>query len=263
MNQPAKAWGTEQRFFLPNEDARPVALAVAAATSRVRTPVFVGGSGFVLLEVAARASFPLKPTFVDVASFQAQYFADVSRAIEAAHSPADLRLWFKEAIHPRLEAHYRARGQDYPLHATLLALRELFGLSLFFEGERLDAARRASRDTKAVCQEIGAYLAGCPTRHDFIYLSNVPDYLDAGALFALLAACRRHSAPVYALVTAACEAPEGFLATAEAAGFALDPRSYTLDEQNRGLGSRTLDRPWNRPGTIQLLVPLPRAEDAP
>jgi hypothetical protein len=263
MSTLALAWGSEHRFFLPNEDARPVAAALAAADLPARAPVFVGGSGFVLLEAVARAAVDARPSFVDVAPFQTAYFQEVVRALETAHSAADFRSWFAEELHPRLSAHYRARGQDYPLDAALLAARDLFGLSILFDDARMGAARRAARNTSVFCEEIVSYLSRCDTRHDFIYLSNVPDYLDASALPGLFTACRRHCAPVYALVTSACARPQAVLAAAMDAGFARDPRSCTFDGQNRGLGSRTLDRPWNRPGTIHLLSPRSRPEGAP
>jgi len=249
------AWGVEQRFFLPNEDARPVAAAMALQPEPPRRPVFVGGSGLLLLEALARTGGDPRATFVDVAPFQVKYFSEVVGTVQAARTSADLRWWFAEETYPRLRAHYRERGQDYSLDAALRAMRELFGLSLFFEDASLARARLIARTTAVRREEIGRYLARTEERHDFIYLSNVVDYLDGDALDRLLEACRRHNAPVYVLVTSACPDPEGFLAASEAAGFTRDPRSCSLDEQNHGLGSRALDRSWNRPGTIHLLVP--------
>ena len=200
---------------------------------------------------------------MDVAPFQAYWFRQVTRALEAAAGAADLQRWFAEQLHPRLATHYQGRGQGYPLHAVLGAAEELFGLSLLRDDVVLARARRLARDTTLRCQEISAYLATCETRHDFVYLSNVPDYLDPDALARLLDACRRHGAPVYALVTSVGPTPEAFQAAAARAGLALDPGSCTLDGQNRGLGARTLDRPWNRPGTIHLFQPAPPIERAP
>ncbi len=49
MNQPAKAWGTEQRFFLPNWRMRARSPRLVAPPPRACAPlVFVGGSGFLL-----------------------------------------------------------------------------------------------------------------------------------------------------------------------------------------------------------------------
>jgi hypothetical protein len=263
MSTTALAWGSAQRFYLPNEDARPVAAALASVQPPARAPVFVGGSGFLLLEATARAAPDAAPTFVDVAPFQAYWFRQVTRALEAAAGAADLQRWFTEELHPRLATHYQARGQGYSLDAVLRASEELFGLSLLRDDARLALARRLARDTTIRCQEISDYLATCDTRHDFIYLSNVPDYLDPAALRRLLEACRRHGAPVYALITSAGPAPEALRAAAAGAGLALDPGSCVLDGQNRGLGARTLDRPWNRPGTILLFQPAPPSERAP
>jgi hypothetical protein len=263
MNAPALAWGSAQRFFLPNEDARPVAAALASVRPAARAPVFVGGSGFLLLEATARAAPDATPTFVDLAPFQADLFRELLGALEAAGSAAALRRWFAEELHPRLLAHYRARGREYSLEAALRAAGELFGLSLLFDDDRLAAARHLSRKAAVRCQEIGGYLAACEARHDFIYLSNVPDYLDPPALRRLLVACRRHAAPVYALVTSASPDPAAFLPAASEAGLARDPSSCALDGQNHGLGARALDRPWNRPGTIHLLHPVSPGEGAP
>jgi hypothetical protein len=258
MSAPAtKAWGVEQRFFLPNEDARPVAAAMALLPAPPRTPAFVGGSGLLLLEAASRSVGVPRPTFVDVAPFQAEYFREVVAAVRAARSAGDLRWWFAEQAHPRLRAHYRARGQDFPLERALHAMQELFGLSLFFEDARLARAREVAAATAVRCRDIAGHLEDAAVRHDFVYLSNLPDYLDPGALRRLFQACRAHAAPVYALVTSACPDAAAVLACAAAAGFSRDPRSDALDEQNRGLGSRSLDRTWNRPGNIHLLVPAP------
>ncbi len=154
MSAPALAWGSAQRFYLPNEDARPVAAALASVRPPARTPVFVGGSGFVLLEAAARAAPDAAPTFVDVAPFQAYWFRQVTRALEAAAGAADLQRWFAEQLHPRLATHYQGRGQGYPLHAVLGAAEELFGLSLLRDDVVLARARRLARDTTLRCQEI-------------------------------------------------------------------------------------------------------------
>ena len=255
MTVSVASWGLEHRFFLPNEDARPVAGAMALLPRPPRSPVFVGGSGLLLLEALARTGGEARGTFVDVAPFQVGYFREVAGAVQAARTIGDLRWWFAEEAYPRLRAHYRQRGVDYPLDAALQAMRELFGLSLFFEEGALARARQVARTTAIRCEEMGHYLSRTEVRHDFIYLSNVADYLEGQALDQLLGACRRHDAPAYALVTSACPDPDRLLVAAGAAGLARDPRSSLLDGQNHGLGSRTLDRSWNRPGTIHLFVP--------
>jgi hypothetical protein len=42
---------------------------------------------------------------------------------------------------------------------------------------------------------------------------------------------------------------------ADRVGYTVHPGSADLSSRNRGLGSRTLDRPWNRMGEIVVLIP--------
>jgi S-adenosylmethionine:diacylglycerol 3-amino-3-carboxypropyl transferase len=263
MTAPAKAWGLEQRFFLPNEDARPVAAALALLPAPVRRPVFVGGSGLLLLEVVSRAGGDPRATFVDLAPFQVEYFREVVAAVRAARSAADLRWWFAEHAHPRLQEHYRARGAEYPLQQVLRAMEERFALSLFFEDGRLARAREVALATAVRCADVVEYLEAGEVAHDFVYLSNVLDYLGPERAARLFAAARRGAAAVYALVTSACPAPEAVLAAAAAAGYARHPGSGGLDALNHGLGSGHPGHAWNRPGTIHLFTPASPGSEAP
>ena len=261
----APEWET-RRFFLPNEDAGVVRAALRASKTKPAMPVFVGGSGMVLLEAASELTSP-HLTYVDVAPHQAAYFAEVVQALRESASPDELRSWFSTKVYPRLKAYSEARGQSFPLEAVLGAAREQFRLRFLFEQGPFEVARAAAEKVTVVSSDIVAYLAACPTRHDFIYLGNVPDYLPTVRLEALFGACRRHGGPVYLLLTSACPDPTAVRAAWEEEGFRSDPISTALDIDNRGLGARSLERSWNRPGQVLLLgldpVAAARAEQRP
>ena len=248
-------WGVGSRFYLPNEDAGVVCVALRCLHRRARRPVFVGGSGMTLLEAAATLPRLQHAAFVDVADFQFEYFRLLLRALACCASPGELQAWFAETVYPELRRHHQARGRTYGLDLVLEALRHTFRLSFFFDAAAFTQAQAVAGRIVAARADIASYLAATQETHDFIYLSNVPDYLDRDALTALFAACRRHDAPVYLLATRACAAPDAVRETWEAAGYAPHAASTRLNAQNRGLGSPHLVRPWNRPGTIHLLVP--------
>lgn len=247
-------WGSGSRFYLPNEDAAVVCAALASLGSRPRNPVFVGGSGMTLLEAAGQLPHLERATFVDVAAFQFEYFRLLLRAITEHSSPELLRAWFARAVYPQLRRHHLARGRDYALEQVFAALPDLFGIRFFSDAAVFARVRRCIDRVSAVRADIGSYLARESIKHDFIYLSNVPDYLDKPALTSLFAACMAHAAPVYLLLTTACPDPEAVRLAWEAAGYAPHAAGASLDAKNRGLGSPTLARPWNRAGTIHLLV---------
>ncbi|MEA4857129.1 MAG: hypothetical protein AAGU21_11565 [Solidesulfovibrio sp.] len=255
MNGRHPDWGGGSRFYLPNEDASVVCAAIKSLRFRVRRPVFVGGSGMTLLEAAATLPRLENVVFVDVADFQFEYFRLLLRAVTGSSSPEMLRAWFGRAIYPALRRHHLARGRDYALDQIFAALRDTFGVRFFFDAPTFDRVQRTVRCIAAVRTDIGSYLARERIAHDFIYLSNVPDYLGEAALERLFAACQVHSAPVYLLLTSACPDPDTVKRTWETAGYAPHPASTRLNAANRGLGSPCLERPWNRPGTIHLLLP--------
>lgn len=253
-------WGATSRFYLPNEDARVVCAALRLAGGRVLRPVFVGGSGMVLLEAASGLSGLERATYVDIAPFQADYFRSLLAAIERSGTAHLLQLWFTQEVYPRLREHFRGRGRNYGLDQVMDALRELFGISFFFNPESLGRARRTARRTEVVTGDIAAYLARPGSGHDFVYLSNVTDYLDFDAQCVLFAACRKLEAPVYALVTSACGDRAALERAWESAGYLAHPRSPELDAMNRGLGAPDLDRVWNRPGSARLLTPQKKGD---
>ncbi len=254
MSAPRPDWGKASRFYLPNEDAAVLRDALGRLGDRARRPVFVGGSGMALLEAAGALPELESATFVDVAPFQVAYFRRLLDAVRVAGTPRELRDWFAAAVHPELRAHYLARGRDYPLPRVFDALENMFGIAFFFEAAALARAKAAAGRAEVVQGDVAAHLAGT-AGHDWIALSNVPDYLDAAGLAGLFAACRRHEAPVYLLLTSACPDRDAARRAWERAGFAAHPDAAALDARNRALGSPTLRAPWNRPGTIHLLVP--------
>ena len=255
MSAKAPDWGGGSRFYLPNEDAAVVCAALASLASRPRNPVFVGGSGMTLLEAAGHLPRLERATFVDVADFQFEYFRRLLRAVTKSSSPEMLRDWFGRAVYPELRRHHMARGRDYALEQIFAALSDLFGISFFNDAAAYVHVRSSMDRVTVVRADIGSYLARQSVGHDFIYLSNVPDYLDKPALQKLFAACLAHAAPVYLLLTTACTDPDAVRRAWKAAGYALHAASAQLNAANRGLGSSCLKRPWNRPGTIHLLLP--------
>ena len=254
MNGRNPDWGGGSRFYLPNEDAAVVCAALAGLRPAPRNPVFVGGSGMTLLEAAATLGRLTSAVFVDVADFKFEYFRMLLRAVTESASPEMLRAWFARAVYPELRRHHLARGRDYALEQIFTALRDTFGVRFFFDAPAFDRVQRTIDRIAAVRTDIGSYLARKRITHDFIYLSNVPDYLSQAALQALFTACQVHKAPVYLLLTTACPDPDTVRQAWETAGYAPHPVSPRLDAHNRGLGSPALDRTWNRPGTIHLLV---------
>ena len=253
-------WGSGSRFFLPNEDAAVVCAALEILGRNVRRPVFVGGSGMVLLEAAAGLPSLEQVTFVDIAVFQFDYFREFLRAVAQAESPTLLREWFSSAVYPNLRDHYRRRGQEYGLDQVMAALAGRFGVSFFFDPQTLCRVREMVEKAKVVRDDIVSYLDRQEDTHDFIYLSNVPDYLTGTAVERLFAACRAQRAPVYLLTTSACPDREGLRRCWESQGYSLHPASDRLNGENRGLGSASLDRSWNRPGSIHLLIPNPAGD---
>ena len=254
MSGPSPDWGGGSRFYLPNEDAAVVCAALASLRPLPRNPVFVGGSGLTLLEAAATLPHLQSAVFVDVADFQFAYFRMLLRAVTESASPEMLRAWFARTVYPELRRHHLARGRDYALEQIFTALRDTFGVRFFFDAPAFDRVQRTVDRIAAVRSDIGSYLARERLAHDFIYLSNVPDYLGEAALQTLFTACQTHKAPVYLLLTSACPDPDAVRRAWEAAGFLPHAAAPRLDAQNRGLGSPSLARAWNRPGTIHLLV---------
>jgi S-adenosylmethionine:diacylglycerol 3-amino-3-carboxypropyl transferase len=107
----------------------------------------------------------------------------------------------------------------------------------------------------AVHDDIVSYLTGASVQHDFIYLSNVPDYLPKKDLETLFRTCREQNSPIYLLLTDACRDKEAVKQIWESVGYVAHPATNELNRKNRGLGSATINKRWNRLGFIWLLLP--------
>lgn len=249
------AWGGQSRFYLPNEDASALRAALRRLRSRVKNPVFVGGSGMLLLEGARVLPGLETACFVDVAQFQVDYFTALCAAARRSGSARALRQWFCQLVYPELREHFLDRGQDYPLEAVLRALRRRFGVEFLFQDRALARVREALPGVRCLRADILEHLERAAGRHDFVYLSNVPDYLPRARLGRLAAALAAHRAPAYLLVTSACPHPRAVEAAFLEAGFAEHQMSAQLSADNRGLGAPDLQAAWNRPGRIHLYLP--------
>lgn len=260
MSVVSPSWGEGSRFYLPNEDTAVLRMALRLFRTRVRRPVFVGGSGMALLEGASVLARPESVTFVDLADFQLDYFMCLLRAIKQTRSPAELREWFSAQVCPELRHHFAQRGLEISCEQVLKALLRRFGVEFFFREASLARVRDLIPRIESERCGIVAYLMRSGSRHDFIYLSNVPDYLPEAELDVLAAACFRHKAPVYMLLTSACADAGRTTAAFAAAGFSEHPVTDQLNDRNRGLGSPGLVNAWNRPGRIHLYVPIHTTE---
>jgi hypothetical protein len=250
------SWGEESRFFLPNEDAGMVREAIQLLEREPVSPVFVGGSGLLVAEVARSLPERSRTTFVDISSFQVEYFREFLEALEASGSPEQLRGWFSRAIYARLRSHFlETRNSIYSEDQVFRAMESIFQVRFFFEPGPFHQAKRAMESVEVVHDDIANYLESGVRGHDFIYLSNVLDYIRPARLDSLLGRCQLAGASVYALLTEACGDREAVSGAVDRAGYTLHPESADLSARNRGLGSRTLDRPWNRKGEIMVLIP--------
>ena len=258
MSAGLPAWGAQSRFYVPNEDAAVLRASFDALPDRPRNPAFVGGSGMLLLEAVRILPELESAVFVDVAAFQCAYATQLFAALETLPDPAAFRAWFGKNVYPDLRGHFLARkGTDYPLEQVLNALDNRFGIEFMFNDAAYDGVKKSVARVRIVRKEITAYLAAPERAHDFIYLSNVPDYLCPQEAEALFQVCRRYKASVYLLLTSACGDQPAVATAWKKAGYQTHPASRRLDAMNRGLGCATLTTTWNRPGVVFLLEPLP------
>lgn len=257
MTAPQPQWGDQSRFYLPNEDARAVRHALQALRKMdmpVRHPVFVGGSGMVLLDVLAELPDLESATFVDVAVFQCAYFEVLRENVAAARTAADLRAWFRDAVFPDLARHFQKRGQTFTWPGVERALEHLFGIRFFFDDSVLASVQRRLPTVKTRCANMVDYLCSGRHSHDFVYLSNIADYIEPGDLRRVTSACYAMQAPLYLLQTDVCRTA-GALESGTGPQLREHHVSTHLNTINRGLGSPGLDKPWNRKGRISVLVP--------
>ncbi|MDR0827684.1 MAG: hypothetical protein LBN33_07395 [Desulfovibrio sp.] len=255
MNAKTPDWGQESRFYLPNEDAAALCAALHSLERMPLRPLCAGGSGMLLLEAASIMRSLEKAVFADIAAFQCAYFRKLLDALQAAQTPDELRAWFGARVFPELRDYYLGRKQIYTLPKVMHALEKLFHCRFLFEDDAFCAARQAAGKISIVHGDIAACLSDTNENHDFIYLSNIPDYLDESEIAGLFRACRGHEAPVYLLLTSACACPEKTQQAWEQSGFSPHASCAELNILNQGLGSRSLRKAWNRPGFIYLLSP--------
>jgi len=247
-------WGGESRFYLPNEDARMVRQALEAFPEKPQYPVFVGGSGMVMLDVIAEMPELKEASFVDISAFQVNYFQELLTAVKRYWKADSLSRWFSAEIYPQLFEHFRSRrNKIFFRDSVISSLRELFAIRCFFDDSVFLRIKERSERISVIASDIVSYLASDTSDHDFIYLSNVPDYLSRDDLKTMFTACVRYKAPVYLLLTEACVDSSAVVDAWQEAGYQVHPCSDALTNENRGLGSPTLMRAWNRPGKIYLL----------
>ncbi len=250
------SWGQKSRFFLPNEDAHVVCEALGMLKEAPRFPVFVGGSGLLLLEVVGTLPEDTGAVYVDVSRFQVEYFGKFLKALKRCDSPGQLREWFCAEVYPILRDHFtKVKDHLYREDQVLTAMEKLFRIRFFFEQEAFTRAQAAGELVEVFHEDIHDYLEKTERRHDFVYLSNILDYLPPEKVSSLFRSCMASRSSVYALITETCADQKAVARTWEGADFELHPRSADLSTINRGLGSRELKRPWNRKGEIWLLTP--------
>ncbi|MDP6625720.1 MAG: hypothetical protein QGG87_04610, partial [Nitrospinota bacterium] len=102
--------------------------------------------------------------------------------------------------------------------------------------------------------DIAGYLAQTKIQHDFVYLSNLPDYLGEDECAGIFSSCAEMKAPVYLLLTESCKNKEAVKSVWINARYSDHPCSQEVTAENRGLGSKSLRRKWNREGRVHLLL---------
>ncbi len=258
MNTFEPCWGSESRFFLPNEDALMVNEAVSMLDKPPRSPVFVGGSGLLMTEVVRTLPENTRARYVDISLFQVEHFKQFLWALDRSETPDQLRDWFAKDIYPGLRDHFlKFQDRLYTRDQVFGAMKKLFGIKFFFEPDAFRSARRVPGSVEIFNEDIQSYLNRTERQFDFVYLSNVLDYMPTEKLAPLFRSCMVSTAPVYVLLTEACKEPERVTAAWEESGYSPHPGSIQLTARNRGLGSRNLKRTWNRTGDIKLLMPFP------
>jgi hypothetical protein len=249
-------WGRKSRFFLPNEDAHVVREALTLLKEPPRFPVFVGGSGLLLLEAVRALPGGSKSVYVDISRFQVEYFGEFLKALDRCDSPGQLREWFSAEVYPVLRDHFvKVQDRFYREDQVLGAMEKLFRIRFFFENEAFAKAKAAGELVEIFHEDIQDYLEETHHQHDFVYLSNVLDYLPLEKVSSLFRSCKASRSAVYALITEVCADQEAVARIWEGVGYEVHPRSAGLSTINQGLGSRSLERPWNRKGEVLLLTP--------
>ncbi len=246
-------WGCSSFFYIPNEDASIICEAILCLDKAPNNPLFVGGSGMVLLEAMNTLPNSSSAVYVDISSNQVEYFRSLLSGIEKCCTSREFQDWFVNGVYPKLRDHYiRYKSQMYQHGQVLSALENLFRISFLFSDMEFQKVKDTINRIKICRSDIITYLNE-NRRYDFVYLSNVADYMEPKYCEEMFHDCARNCVPVYLLMTDACN-QKGLIKKAwEKAGYHVHQNSRLLSEQNRGLGSWNLKKEWNRRGDVYLL----------
>lgn len=254
MNAHSINWEEKQRFFVPNEDAAVVRMALRALPAAPRKPAFVAGSGMLALDM-----LPELPdaalTCIDLSSFQASFVQELLAALRDSERPEMLRAWFQRNVFPQLQRFYLARGQAYTLDRVFQALDELFHIRFFRDAAALKAVRARLTAVQVRQGNMVSYLCHAASDYDLAHLSNIVDYLPAECFSPLFKACAARRAPVMYVETTACREQHALNEAWQTAGYVPHPSHAALNAANHALGARHSARAWMRTGVVRLLVP--------
>lgn len=246
-------WGSSSFFFIPNEDTSIICEAISYLNKPPVNPVFVGGSGMTLLEAMNTLPDKSNTTYVDVSSNQVDYFRFLLSGIEKCDSAIEFQNWFENTIYPKLREHFvKYKNRVYNLDQVLSALENLFRTSFLFSDSVFQQVKATTNRIKICRSDIINYLNE-NRQYDFVYLSNVADYIKPEHYNRLFNDCAGNYASIYLLLTDACNQRELIEKAWEKVGYKVHENSRILTEKNRGLGSLDLKKPWNRKGEVYLL----------
>ncbi len=247
-------WTGATRFFVPNEDAAVARMALALLPTKPQRLLAVTGSGMTALDLLPELPLGASMTCIDLSAFQKNYLRELLATVRAAENPAGLQGWLRNQIVPRLNAHYRSRGQSYSYDKVLRALRELFRIRFFFDARTLAVVRARLSMVKNLQGNLLEQVAGAE-EYDFVHLSNIVDYLSPEERTTLFGHCARKGTAIFCIQTTACPDPQVLISTWQTADFAPHPGNESLNAANRALGTHHPTRPWMRPGNVYLLLP--------
>ncbi len=247
-------WGDSSFFFIPNEDTSIICDAILCLDKQPLNPVFVGGSGMALIEAINTLPNNSNATYVDISSNQVDYFRFFLSGLKKSHSALEFQDWFINTIYPKLRDHYiKYKNQVYNQEQVLSALENLFRVSFLFCDASFQKVKSAINRINIKKSDILNYLNE-NNQYDFIYLSNVVDYINPEYYSGLFNDCSRNNASIYLLMTETCNQGELIQKAWDKSGYRVHKKSRVLSAQNRGLGSLNLKRRWNRKGQVYLLT---------
>ncbi len=246
-------WGSSSFFFIPNEDTSIICEAISCPDTPPINPVFVGGSGMALLETMNTLPDKSNVTYVDISSNQVDYFRFLLSGLEKCYSAIDFQHWFVNTIYPKLRDHFiKFKNQVYNLDQVLSALENLFRTSFLFCDSLYQKVKATINRIKICRSDIISHL-NKNEQYDFVYLSNVADYIKPEYYNRIFNDCANNYASIYLLLTDACNQRKLLKKTWEKVGYKIHKNSQVLSKKNRGLGSLDLKKSWNRKGEIYLL----------